>query len=71
VLNVHDVNDVRQTEIHTPEPFVPERGSFEIEIATEKLKKCKSLEFDQLPAELIHTEGNILRSVSHKFINCI
>jgi len=33
------VNDVRQTEIHTAEPFVPELSSFKVEVATEKLKR--------------------------------
>jgi hypothetical protein len=28
LLNVHGVNDVRQTEIHTAEPLVPEPSSF-------------------------------------------
>ena len=34
-------NDVRQTEIHTAEPLVPEPIAFEIELATEKLKKSQ------------------------------
>ena len=38
LLNVHGVNDVRQTEIHTAEPLVPEPGAFEVELPTEKLK---------------------------------
>jgi len=29
LLNVHGVNDVRQTEIHTEEPLVPEPSAFE------------------------------------------
>jgi hypothetical protein len=33
VLNVHRVSDVRQTEIHTAEPLVPQPSSFETEIA--------------------------------------
>ena len=36
--NVHGVNDVRQTEIHTAEPLVPESSAFEVELAIEKLK---------------------------------
>jgi hypothetical protein len=35
LINVHGVNDVRQTEIHTVEPLVPEPSSFEVEIAIE------------------------------------
>jgi hypothetical protein len=38
LLNVYGVNDVRQTEIRTAEPFVPEPSSSEVEIAVEKLK---------------------------------
>ena len=36
--NVHGDNDVRQTEIHTVEPLVPEPSTFEFKMATEKLK---------------------------------
>ena len=31
ILNVHGVNDVRQTEIHTAEPLVPEPSASEVE----------------------------------------
>jgi hypothetical protein len=41
LLNVHGVNDVRQTEIYTAEPLVPEPSSSEVEIAIEKLKRYK------------------------------
>jgi tRNA 2-selenouridine synthase SelU len=37
-LNLHGVNDVRQAEIHTPEPPVPEPSAFEVELAIAKLK---------------------------------
>jgi len=30
VLNIHEVNDVRQTEIHTAEPLVPEPSTFRV-----------------------------------------
>jgi hypothetical protein len=42
LLNVGGVNDVRQTEIHTAEPLVPEFSASEVEMATENLKSCKS-----------------------------
>jgi hypothetical protein len=42
LLNVHGVNNVRQTEIHTAESLVPEPSSSEVEIAIEKLKRYKS-----------------------------
>jgi hypothetical protein len=33
LLNVHEVNDIRQAEIHTVEPLVPEPSAFEFELA--------------------------------------
>jgi hypothetical protein len=71
LLNVHRVNDVRQTEIHTAEPLVPEPSSFEVEISIEKLKRYKSPGIDQIPVELIQAGGNTLDSEIHKLINCI
>ena len=57
LLNVHGVNDVRQTEIHTAEPLVPEPSAFEVELAIEKLASHKSSDTDQIPAELIKAGG--------------
>jgi len=37
-LDVHGVNDVRQTEIYAAEPLVPVPSAFEVEMAIEKLK---------------------------------
>jgi hypothetical protein len=37
LLNVHRVNDVRQTEIHTTKPLVNELRASEVKLATEKL----------------------------------
>jgi hypothetical protein len=71
LLNVHGVNDVRQTEIYAADPLVPEPSSSEVEIAIEKLKRYKSLGIDQIPAERIQAGGNTLRSEIHKLINCI
>jgi hypothetical protein len=39
LLNIHGVNDVRQTEVHTVEPLVPEPSAFEVEMAIEKLER--------------------------------
>jgi hypothetical protein len=33
LLSVHVVSDVRQKEIHTAEPIVPEPSAFEVEMA--------------------------------------
>jgi hypothetical protein len=38
LLNVHRVSDVRQTEVHTAEPLVPDSGPFEVETTIAKLK---------------------------------
>jgi predicted site-specific integrase-resolvase len=61
LLNVHGVNDVRRTEIHTAQPMVPELSAFEVEMAIEKLKRHKSPGIDQIPAELIKAEGRTIR----------
>ena len=37
-MNVHEVKDVRQAEIHTVERLVPEPSAFEVELAIEKQK---------------------------------
>ena len=42
LLNVHEVNDIRQAEIHTVGPLVLEPSAFEFELAIEKLKNYKS-----------------------------
>ena len=55
ILNVRGVSDVRQAEIHTAEPLVPEPSVLEVELAIEKLKSHKSPGIDQIPAELIKT----------------
>ena len=39
---VHGAKEVRQVEIHTAEPLVPEPSDFEVELAIEKLKSHKS-----------------------------
>jgi hypothetical protein len=45
---------IRQTEIYTAEPLVPEPSAFEIEMAIERLNRHKSLGTDQIPAELFN-----------------
>ena len=59
LLNVHGVNDVRQTEIHTAEPLVFEPSAFEFELAIEKQKVTNHL--DQIPAELIKAGSRTIR----------
>jgi len=48
LFNVQWVSEVRQTEIHTAEPLVPEPSAFDIEMAIEKLKRHKSPVIDQI-----------------------
>jgi hypothetical protein len=71
LLNVHNVSDVRQIEVHTAEPLVPGPSRLEMEIAVAKLKKCRSPGSDQILAELIQGGGKILLSVIHKLINSV
>jgi hypothetical protein len=61
-LNVHSVSDVRQIEIHTAEPLVPDPSPFEVEIAIANLKRHNSPGSDQIPAELFKAGGEMLRS---------
>jgi hypothetical protein len=39
LLDVHEVSDVRQTEILTAEPLLPESSACEVGMALEKLKR--------------------------------
>jgi len=66
LFNIHGVSDVRQREIHTEEPLLPEPSAFEIEMAIEKLKGHKSPRIDRIPAELIKegVEQFTLRSIN-------
>jgi UDP:flavonoid glycosyltransferase YjiC (YdhE family) len=55
LLNVHGVNDVRQAEIHTAEPLVPEPSAFEFELAIKNLESHKSPGIDK---KICHKEGS-------------
>jgi hypothetical protein len=68
VLNIHGANDVRQTELHTAEPLVPEPSAFEVELAIEKLKRHKSPGIDQIPANLIKAGVRTIHYEIHKLI---
>jgi hypothetical protein len=71
VLNVHGVHNVRQKDIQTAEPLVPEPSLVEVEIAIGKLKSYKSPGTDNIPAELIKAGGETLYSEIHRLICCI
>ena len=68
ILNVHGVNDDRQTEIHTADPLVPQPSASEVELVIEKLKSHKSPGIDQMPAELIKAGSETFRCEIHKLI---
>jgi hypothetical protein len=59
LLKVHGVNDIRQTEIHTEEPLVPEANAFVVEMTTEK------------PTQLIKAGGRTFCSEIQQLINSI
>ena len=65
LLNVHEVNDVSQTETHTAEPLVPEISVLEVELAIVKLKRRKSPDIVQIPAKLIKAGSRTIRSDIH------
>ena len=65
---MYEVKDIRQAEIHTVEPLVPEPGAFEDELAIENLKNHKSPGIDQIPAELIKAGGRAICGEIHKLI---
>jgi hypothetical protein len=71
VLNVHGINNVRQREIRTAEPLVPEPSAFEAEMAVEKIKGHKPPGTEQFPAELLKAVGRRVRSDVNKIINSI
>jgi hypothetical protein len=57
---VHNVSCVRQIEVRTAEPLVPDPSRLEAEITIAKLKKYKSPGSDQIPAELIQAGVHLL-----------
>jgi len=71
LFNAHGVSNVRQREIHTTEPIVPEPCAFELDMAIEELKGHKSPGIDQIPAELIKAGGRTIRYEIHKIITFI
>jgi hypothetical protein len=60
------VNDIRQTEIHTAEPTVPEPSGYGFKLATEKLKNSPGIH--QIPAELVKAEIRTICYETHKLI---
>jgi hypothetical protein len=48
LLNVYNVRDVRQIEVHTAEPLLPGPSQLEVKIVIAKLKKYKSPDSEEL-----------------------
>jgi hypothetical protein len=57
LFNVRGVSDVRQTEIQTAEPLLPESSALEFQLAIGKLNRLESPGTDQIPAELLGSVG--------------
>jgi hypothetical protein len=71
LLNVHNVSDVRQIEVHMAEPLVLGPSRLEVESATAKLKKNKSPGSDGIASKLIQAGGEMLLSAIHKLIDSV
>jgi len=57
LFNVHEVRNLRQTEIYAAELLLPWPSASESEMAIEYLQGHKSLGIHQIPAELIKAES--------------
>jgi hypothetical protein len=71
MLNGRGIHDVRQMDIQTAEPLVPDPSLVEVGIAIGTLKSYKSPGTDQIPAELIKAGAETLYSEVHRLICCI
>jgi hypothetical protein len=70
MLNIRGVCDVRQMDIHTAKPLVPEPSLVEVKIAIGKLKRYESLSADQILAQLIKA-GSETCSEIHTLIHSV
>jgi hypothetical protein len=64
-------NDVRQTEIRTAEPLVPEPSAFEVEMPTEKLKRSRLPGIGQILAKLMKAGGRPICCEIRNFITSV
>jgi hypothetical protein len=71
LLYVHGAGGVRQNEMHTAEPFVPEPSASEVEVSVGKLRRYKFPGVVQVPAEVIQAGGETLLSEIHKLIKLV
>jgi hypothetical protein len=70
LLNLHNINDARQIEIHTAETLLPGLNRLKVEIAIAKLKSTNSCS-DQVTAEVNQAGNESLVSAIHKHINFV
>ena len=61
----HEVNDVRQTEIQTTKPLLPQPKVFEIEMDTKELNTQNSPGTDKIPTQLIQAGGKAVHYDTH------
>jgi hypothetical protein len=60
LLNMHNISNVRQIDLHIAQPLLSGPSRLEVEIAIANLKKFKSPRTDQISAELFAAGGEIL-----------
>jgi hypothetical protein len=70
LLNMHNISDVRQREIHAAQPLVPGPSLLEFGIVA-KLKRNEWPSNHQISAEMIQASREMVVSVIHKLINSI
>ena len=68
LFKVLGFKDIRQTELHTAEPLVPEPTAFEFKLAIAELKSYKSPDIDHITTELIKAVGGTIHPEIHKLI---
>jgi hypothetical protein len=68
---MNSVGEVRQIEILTAKPLVPDPSPFEVEIFVVKLQKYKWPGSDKILIQLIQARVETLWSGIHKLINSV
>jgi hypothetical protein len=71
LFNLHEVSNIKETEIPTAEPLVNGPSVVEVEVAIYKIKGHKSPNIDQMPAELIKAVGKKFRYEITKLENSV
>jgi hypothetical protein len=71
LLYVYGAGGVRQPEMYTAEPFLPEPKNSKFDVTAGKLERCQSPGIDQIPAEQIQAGEKTLRSEIYKLIKLI